>query len=37
MIEEAGRIVQNVTIKLAEGDDHLERVTERMVDGDQNR
>lgn len=37
MVKHAGRIVKNISVKLAGGDDGLERMTERVVDGDQVR
>ncbi len=35
MVEKRGCVVQNVAVELAERDDKLERVAERMVHGDQ--
>ena len=35
MVEERGSIVQYVAVELAERDDELGRVAERVVDGDE--
>jgi hypothetical protein len=35
MVKHAGRIVQDIAVNLAGGDNCLERMAERVVDGDQ--
>lgn len=35
MVEERGRVVENVTVELAQRDDELQRVAQRVVDGDE--
>jgi hypothetical protein len=35
VVEERGRVVENVTVELAQRDDELQRVAQRVVDGDE--
>ena len=35
MVEQRGRVVQNIAVELTERDDQLQGVAERVVDGDQ--